>query len=203
MMHGLLYTVLIALTNSVDSLGAWLAFSLKGIKITWKLNVWIAAMTFAVSAAATWAGALLLGELDARVCAWLSMAVFVSMGAWFMLEPLVRRGEHKRRAGEGNVLLAILEHPEEADLNRSKDIDFKEATLLGAALSINNAGGSFSAGMLGLDPWLIGLFSAVLSFGALWVGRGLSALLMKSRIGRRAGFISGAILILIGIKQLF
>lgn len=198
-MHGFLFTVLIALANSIDSLGAWIAFSLKGIKISNKINLWISFVILAVSTASTWMGSLLLGVMDPRICAWISMAVFVGMGLWCIAEPLMKR---RRQAREGHGIIDILEHPEEADLNKSKDIDFKEATLLAAALSINNLGGSFSAGMIGLDPWLIGAFSAVISFGALWVGRWISALFLKKRLGDAAALISGAILILIGIKQI-
>lgn len=198
-MHGLTYTMLIALANSIDNLGAWIAFSLKGIKITLQLNLWISFVTFIISVAATFAGEMLLGVLDSRVCAWISMAIFVIMGAWFILEPFFK---HRKHESDGNVIINILENPEEADLNKSKDIDFKEATLLGIALSINNAGGSFSAGMIGLDPWLIGVFSAVISFGALWVGKWISLLFTRFRLGDKAAVISGAILILIGIKQI-
>lgn len=199
-MHGLGYTVLIALANSIDSLGAWIAFSLKGIKITLQLNLWISFVTFVISSASAWAGGLLLGVLDERLCAWISMAVFVAMGAWFLLEPFMKR---RKRAREGSVIIGILEHPEEADLNGSNDIDFKEATLLGIALSINNVCGSFSAGMIGLDPWLVSLFSAVISFGALWVGKWISLLFAKHRLGDKAAVVSGVILILVGIKQIF
>lgn len=198
-MHNFLYTALIALANSVDNLGAWIAFSLKGIKISIKINLWISFITFVISTAATFLGGLLLHALDARLCAWLSMALFVAMGLWFILEPVFKR---RRQGREPNMLINILDNPEEADLNKSKDIDFKEAALLGIALSLNNAAGSFSAGMIGLDPWLIGLLSAVFSFGTLWVGRWISALLQRLGLRDKAPLVSGAILILIGIKQI-
>jgi putative sporulation protein YtaF len=198
-MHGPLFTVLIALTNSIDNLGAWIAFSLKGIKITNLINLWISVMTFVISAAATYFGGLLLGVINGRVCAWVSMVLFVAMGAWFIAEPICKRRKQKK---DTSIIINILENPEEADMNDSKDIDFKEATLLGIALSINNVGGSFSAGMIGLNPWAIGALSAVISFGALWVGKWISSLFQRFRLGDKAAIISGAILILIGIKQI-
>lgn len=198
-MHGILFTVLIALTNSIDSLGAWIAFSLKGIKITNWINLWISVITFVLSAASAYIGGLLPGAIDGGVCAWVSMALFVSMGAWCVADPLLKRRKRKK---EGRGLIRILENPEEADVNRSKDIDFREATLLGVALSINNVGGSFSAGVIGLNPWLIGVLSAAVSFGALWVGRQVSAIFKRFNLGDIVSAISGAILILIGVAQI-
>jgi putative sporulation protein YtaF len=198
-MHGILFTVLIALTNSIDNLGAWIAFSLKGIKVANLINLWISFLTFVISTAAAYAGSLLPGAIDGRACAWISMALFVSMGAWFIAEPVIKRRKRRR---EGRGLINILENPEEADINRSKDIDIREATLLGIALSINNMGGSFSAGVIGLNPWLIGGLSAAANFGALWVGRRVSAFFQRFRLGDAACLISGAILILIGIRQI-
>jgi putative sporulation protein YtaF len=196
-MHGLLFTLLIALTNSIDSLGAWIAFSVKGIRISSLHNLWISLLIFAVSALSALLGGLLPGAVGAGACAWIGMGLFTAMGAWFIAEPLIRRRRKRRDGG----IAGILENPEEADLDRSKVIDFKEATLLGAALSINNAGGCFSAGAIGLNPWLIGALSAAISFGALWVGRRVSALFVKYSLGDAASVVSGAILVLIGIFQ--
>jgi putative sporulation protein YtaF len=197
-MHGFLFTVLIALANSVDSIGAWMAFSLKGIKVTNLINLWISAIIFVISTASAYLGGILPGAVGAGVCAWVSMGLFVAMGAWFMADPVIRRVKRKREGG----IIGILEHPEEADANRSKDIDFKEATLLGVALSLNNAAGGFSAGVIRLDPWLIGGLSAAISFGALWLGKRASALFLRLRLGDAASLVSGAVLILIGIKQI-
>jgi putative Mn2+ efflux pump MntP len=81
-MHGIAYTVLIALINSIDSLGAWIAFSIKGIKISNCFNLWIAFITFIISTVSAGIGLLLPGAMDNRICAWVSMALFVSMGLW-------------------------------------------------------------------------------------------------------------------------
>jgi putative sporulation protein YtaF len=197
-MHGFLFAVLIALTNSIDNLGAWIALSIKGIKVTNLINLWISFITFILSAAACLVGGLLPGTIDGRICAWISFTLFVSMGVWFIADPVIKRRKKSReRAG----LIDILEDPEKADANRSKDIDFKEATVLAVALSINNVGGSFSAGVIGLNAWVIGALSALVSFGALWIGRRISAFFERSNLGDAVSVLSGAVLILIGIAQ--
>jgi putative sporulation protein YtaF len=92
--------------------------------------------------------------------------------------------------------------PENADLDDSKHIDFKEATVLGVALSINNVGGGLSAGMIGLNSFLVGFLSAVLSFVALWAGNYVAEFFIRRNISNKAAVVGGILLIAIGIEQL-
>jgi putative sporulation protein YtaF len=91
--------------------------------------------------------------------------------------------------------------PEHADKDNSKHIDFKEGTVLGIALSINNIGGGLSAGMIGLSPLLVGVLSAVVSFVALWTGNYVADIFINLRIADKAAVIGGISLIAIGVKQ--
>ena len=95
-----------------------------------------------------------------------------------------------------------MKNTENADEDNSNDIDFKEATFLGIALSINNIGGGLSAGIIGLNPFFIGFFSAVISFVALWAGNYITDFFKKHNIGNKATIVAGIMLILLGIKQI-
>ncbi len=86
-------------------------------------------------------------------------------------------------------------------MDNSKDIDFKEATVLGIALSLNNIGGGLGAGLIGLNSWPVGLLSAVISFLALWAGNYVTEFFMKRRLGNAATIMAGVVLIAIGIEQ--
>ncbi len=66
-----------------------------------------------------------------------------------------------------------------SDMDDSKYIAFKEATLLAIALSINNIGGGMSAGMIGLNSFRVGFLSALLSFIALWAGNYISEIFIN------------------------
>lgn len=197
----ILYTILIALSNNIDNIGARIALSIKGIKISNLINLWISCITFVISLAAACVGEWLHGQINWNICKYISFTIFLVMGVCMICEPYYKTWK-KNRGKKSNQLVNIIENPEEADINKSKDIDFKEATLLGIALSINNVGGSFSAGMIGLNSWLIGIFSAAVSFIALWAGNYLSSLSRKFRLASREGFLSGIILILIALRQI-
>lgn len=105
-------------------------------------------------------------------------------------------GENSQKIGD------ILLNPENADIDDSKHIDFKEATLLAIALSLNNVGGGLSAGMLGLDSFLVGFLSALLSFVALWAGELRFRILRQVHIANKPTFAEGILLIAIGIEQI-
>jgi ferredoxin len=90
----------------------------------------------------------------------------------------------------------------EGDMDKSLHIDFKEATLLGLALSINNIGGGLSAGMIGINAFAMGFLSAVVNFIALWAGNYVAEFFMRYNLHRKAGFLGGIILIAIGIEQI-
>jgi putative sporulation protein YtaF len=105
------------------------------------------------------------------------------------------------RAGKASVL-EVFSEPEKADVDGSKHIDFREATILGLALSINNVGGGLSAGMIGLNAIMIGLLSAVINFVALWSGNYIAAFFTRWNLNKKATFAAGILLIALGIRQI-
>lgn len=203
-MH-LIYTIFIALVNNLDNISVRIAYSIRGIKITTPKNLWISVITFFISSLAAFSGNAVSQAFSNKVSSILSMTMLVIIGLWIILEPYFKK-ENKVKDKESSIqnsnIYNILKEPETADADNSKDIDFKEATFLGIALSINNVGGSLSAGMIGLNSFFIGFFSAVISFLALWAGNYITEFFNKWNLTKKANIISGVILILIGIKQI-
>ncbi|MFU0782376.1 MAG: sporulation membrane protein YtaF [Thermoanaerobacterium thermosaccharolyticum] len=200
-----LYALFIALANNVDNISVRIAYSIRGIKITLIKNLWISLITFLISSIAAISGNLISGIFSKQLSSILSMILLVSIGLWIMLEPYFKKNNAETdeiHKDENKNIYIILKKPEEADIDNSKDIDFKEATMLGIALSINNIGGGISAGMIGLNSFFIGFFSALISFIALWIGNYVTDFLNRWNFNGKATAIAGLILILIGLKQI-
>ena len=197
------YALLIALTNNVDNLGARIAYSLQGTRVGNLVNFWISVITFAISYAAAYAGAVAVGYLDGAASV-VAMVFLVALGAWMILQA---RGPTPREEGSlekgAASFWTVLLQPHRADVDRSKHIDFKEGTMLGIALSINNIGGGLSGGILGVNPFLVALLSAFLSFVALWAGNYIAEFFVERNLTEKAAIVGGALLIAIGIKQVF
>jgi putative sporulation protein YtaF len=204
-MKFLLYTIFIALANNVDNIGARIAYSIRGIKITTVINLWISVITFVISALAAFSGTAMSDLFSKRLSSVVSMVLLTAIGVWMIVDPYIRRRralvKEPDEARRNNILNVFL-NPEHADRDNSKHIDFKEATVLGIALSINNIGGGLGAGMIGLNSWLVGLFSAIISFLALWAGNYVTEFFVKWKLGNAATVTAGFILIAIGVEQL-
>ncbi|MNW43769.1 manganese efflux pump MntP [compost metagenome] len=102
-----------------------------------------------------------------------------------------------------NPLTRLLRNPEEADKDSSKSISLGESVVLGIALAMNALAGGFNAGITHLNVWYtsisVGLFSYLLLAACAGFGEKVAA----EKFGNRATVISGLLLILIGIHQLF
>ena len=204
-MHNLLYTFFIAFTNNLDNIGVRIAYSIQGIRIAALINVWISVITFVISGLAAYSGTILSEFLSKRLSSVIAMLLLTAIGLWMIMEPFIRRKNHgAAQADQGNKISVfhVLLNPTKADMDKSKHIDFKEATLLGFALSINNVGGGVSAGMIGLNPFWVGLLSAVLSFLALWIGNLIAEVFIKWNVTNKAAVAAGFLLIAIGIEQI-
>ncbi|ORX22641.1 sporulation membrane protein YtaF [Thermoanaerobacterium sp. PSU-2] len=199
-----IYSLFIALANNVDNISVRIAYSIRGIKITAVKNLWISLITFIISSIAAISGNIISGVLSKHISSILSMILFISIGLWIAIEPYFKKNSdsHYDIDDKTKNIYDILKKPEEADVDDSKDIDFKEATFLGIALSINNIGGGLSAGMIGLNSFFIGFLSALISFIALWIGNYVTDFLNRWNFRKKATVIAGLILILIGIKQI-
>jgi len=204
-MKHFIYILLIALANNIDNVGARIAYSIRGIRITTQINLWISVITFVISMLAAYSGTILSGLLSKQVSSVISMLLLTSIGIWVISEPYFKKdneGGEEAASEDGKSIIHIMMKPEKADMDNSKHIDFKEATVLGIALSINNIGGGVSAGMIGLNSFWVGFLSALVSFLALWGGNYVTDYLNRWHIGNKATVIAGVLLIMIGIEQI-
>ncbi len=201
-MHNLFYTFFIALSNNFDNIGVRIAYSIRGIKITTLINIWISVITFFISFFAAFSGTMITGFFGKQLSSIIAMLLLVAIGSWMILEQYIKRNRNEESDQENaSSILHVLVRPEHADMDRSKHIDFKEATILGIALSINNVGGGLSAGMMGLSSLLVGLLSALISFIALWSGNYIAEFFIKWNLSNKATVVAGIALIAIGIEQ--
>jgi putative sporulation protein YtaF len=204
-MHHLLYTFFIALTNNFDNIGVRIAYSIRGIRVTTLINLWISLITFVISFFAAFSGTIISGLISKQLSSLMAMLLLTAIGSWMILEPYLKKNNDyagESVQGKKKSISHVLLNPKDADMDDSKHIDFREATLLGIALSINNVGGGVSAGMIGLNSFWVGFLSAVLSFLALWAGNYLAAAFLKWNISNKATVVAGLLLIAIGIEQI-
>lgn len=209
-MHSM-YTLFIALANNVDNISVRIAYSIRGLKISAMKNLWISVITFFISGCAAYSGTMAAKIFNPRLTPIISMVLLVGIGLWIILEPYLKKEpvyELEMNSFEMNSMKAIPAFAASSAFSHSgkviavsNEITYREATYLGITLSINNIGGGLSAGMIGLNSFFVGFFSALVSFIALWLGNYITELFNKWDLGKKANIISGLVLILIGLKQ--
>jgi putative sporulation protein YtaF len=100
------------------------------------------------------------------------------------------------------LLIRILKEPVAVDQDRSGAIDFKEACVLGLALTLNNLAGGLGGGMAGLNPGLTALLALVTSLLFFVIGLKVGQTYLSRWIGERSAVIAGLALIAIGVYEL-
>src|ERR1700690_3130262 len=204
-MNNFIYTFFIALMNNFDNIGVRIAYSIRGIRITNLINLWISVITFVISFFAAYAGTKISAVISKQQSSLIAMLLLTAIGLWMIVEPYLKKDnngtDESVQVNKESVYHVLLD-PQKADMDNSKHIDFREATFLGIALSINNVGGGVSAGMIGLNSFWVGFLSAVLSFIALWAGNYVAEFFTKWNLSKKASVVAGMLLIAIGIEQI-
>jgi putative sporulation protein YtaF len=196
------YIFFIALANNLDNLGVRVAYSIQGIRMSNVVNLWISVITFIISYFSAYSGKILRGFLSAQLCSVVTMIILSAIGVGMILMPWIKRTCNIKSDQGQKSFCRIVMKLENADRDDSKHIDFKEATVLGIALSLNNLGGGISAGMIGLDSFWVALFSAALSYLALWAGNNLADFFIRWNLANKATIVAGIMLIAIGLEQM-
>jgi putative sporulation protein YtaF len=200
---GFLAILGIALANNLDNTGVGIAFGMARIRLSSLMNLWIALVTFLITGVAVACGGRIASFLSPPLAHALGGALLCAIGGWMALTSLRSHNGHGGEADpDGPVSLRrILADPTRADQNRSHDIDLREATVLAVALSLNNVGGGFSAGLVHMSALWTAFFSAIISYLVLWFGGWAGQQLGVTRVGKHAQTLAGALLLIIGLYE--
>lgn len=219
--------VLLALSTSLDSLGVGIVYGLRKIRLPFASNLLIAVLTGLGTFAAMKAGEYVFTLLPRVWAGYISAGVMIAAGVWIMFQSWAKPSENNgKKTDEAEVvvkleatcgpravmilrieslglLIRILKEPTAIDRDCSGTVDFKEACVLGLALSLNNLAGGLGGGMLGLNPELTALLTSAVSFFFFVVGIKIGHNYLSNWIGERATQIAGLVLIAIGVYELF
>jgi putative sporulation protein YtaF len=198
---GIAYILLIAAANNLDNIGVILSYSMKGIKIPLSVIGWISMISLFLTLTADFAGRDLNGYISNQAAGVINLLLLAGTGLWSIFGQRPKR--KSKKSPENLNIMNIVQNPEAADFDNSKTIDILEAVFLGTALSLNNAIGGLSAGIMGINAFAFALISTAFSFLTLYAGRLVHKKLYKAGRERIMGCITGIILIVLGVLQLF
>jgi putative sporulation protein YtaF len=198
-----------ALSSSSDNLIVGLSYGIKKVKINSINNLLVAL----ISGAGTFI-AMLLGNFIRSYAHLPSNLIgsilLISFGFYTMSKPYIDEYRNRKKTGLNKVTHSsvetyenIIKHPDLLDTNRSNTIDLNEAITLGFILSLNNVGLGIAASIAGLNVYLTTLFSIFFSILFIPLGYYIGRHLISDKFSPYAELISGAIIMLLGIYELF
>lgn len=198
-----------ALALSLDGFGMGLSYGLRKIKIR-LLPLIIICFSSAIAIIISMIfGKVLSSFLSNRLATVLGALILIMVGLWIILQNhfLQMMDSHRYRSEElqGSHLkkmLNILQEPVRADLNRSGEIDLKEAVWLGAALAMDALGAGLGAAMSGYSQVWTPLVVAVVEFMMINLGFFMGEKLCIKGLKKRVSLLPGGIIIVLGLTKL-
>lgn len=201
--------LLLGLAANLDNLGVGISYGFRGVRVRWLPNLAIACISLLATAVSMILGHGAAQILPIRAARDVGAAILFFVGAWVGLEawmgqqpaPVETQRLIKIPLGVAGVWIEVLRDPQKADTDSSGEIDLKEATALGFALSLNNLGTGLGAGLnhfpVLATALVTGLGSLLSIAGGAWLGRNALA----RRLGTGASYIAALMLIAIAVWE--
>ena len=202
----ILSSLLFGISASLDTLLIGFSYGMRRIHIPFRQNLLIGLITFWGSFFSMGLGTMLGPLLPERITVYAGSGLLIFVGCYYLIKYLVYRKTHPSLAESKSASQQISGNKADATLTATardlSSLTFTDTLLLGIMLSMNNIGIGFGTGMAGLMliPTLIFIFLLSLIFMALGnrMGERKSFTFTESM----ADFISGILLICLGITQL-
>ncbi len=189
-----LAVLLIAAVSNLDNLGFGVALGTRGKRIGAVANLIVAGITMAATAASVTFGHVLSRLLPSAMTGWLGPLIIVAIGTATILASI----QEPRTRDPARAPWGAGRHPSSAD----DIVSWREAIVVGVALSVNNLGAGIGAGVTGI-PALATTISAGV-FSLAFVGRGshLGRVVGRLVLGRHAPRVAGLLLLAAGAAML-
>ena len=211
MLHAIIPAALIATSLSIDAFAASFAYGCKKIKIPILSIQIINLICTGIIGLSFMFGSILLQYVPGWLALGMSFIILFLIGITKLFDSITKSiiRKHVNLSKEINLsvfnfklLLRLYADPESADIDISKSISPKEASVLAVSLSLDGLVVGFGAALIGINLWAVLVFSLVTNVIALMLGSGLgNRVAQNSRLN--ISWLAGCILIGLAIEKLF
>lgn len=204
--------LLFVISASLDNLVVAVAYGIRKLKISILSNILIAFISCAGTFLSMLLGTTISYLIKPSSANIIGSIILIAIGLWFIINSIkkikmqdsnLKNYEEKQDKIDYYNCGKLLENPEKADIDNSGNIDWKEAITLGFALALNNTGLGIGASIAGLSLTLTSLLTFIFSFLTIPIGYYIGSRFLPKILETKADMISGIIIILIGIYELF
>ena len=189
-------SLLFGISASLDALLVGYALGLQKVPLPAKHNLLISAVTLIGTVISISLGNLLLPLIPGEIATRTGSSILILFGLYYAGKWLVSRW---RCSSSDNSSLCR----EKKKFAEHRNLTLPQTLALGCAISMNNIGIGFSASITGLPFLPASISTFFCSFGFLTLGSRLGRSVLLQRVGEYADPISGLLLILLGLWQLY
>ena len=205
--------IFLALASNLDNVGVGVAYGMRRVRVPFTSNLLIAAITASGTLLSMLFGSTIGKLLSGGLASILAGGVLIVMGSWVVVRealalsrenspPQISPPALQGQASYLDKLQTIRINPLSADVDHSGQIDYREAALLGLALTPNNLVNGAAAGIIDLSIAAVVILVFLLSMATIWAGIGVGHQCGKRWLGNVAGVASGALLIFVGTCEI-
>ncbi len=197
-----LAAILLAVVLSIDGFVVGLSYGIKRIKVPFLPVMLIVLCSILAMTLSILAGQLVAGIIPYHLASFIGGTILVLIGLWQLIEGLKKYQDNpvllSIKLQTLGLVLQVIHEPENADIDQSGDINYREALLLGIALNIDVVGVGLGAGIAGYS-FILAPFATAALLLALYLGLSIGKKTAEGFLGRKGYIIPGLILILLGL----
>jgi putative sporulation protein YtaF len=194
-MH-ILSSLIFTFSANVDNLAVGVAYGIKNLKISLLKSALVAFMSCLGTFGAMLFGRAIYHLLPKHFTNSIGSIILICLGIWSLYEA-IKSNLNK------NCYEQVIDKPEIVDADKSGTIDTKEALILGLVLTVNNIGMGIGASITGINVILTSILTFIFSFIFIPSGVYFGRKYLSNAMGKFASILSGVIIILLGIYELF
>lgn len=188
--------LLFGISASLDALLVGMALGLQKVPLPARHNLLISTVTLIGTVISISLGNLLIPLFPAGIGTRIGSSVLILFGLYYVGKWLLSKW-HCRSSHSSNLC------QEKKKFAEHRELSLTQTLALGCALSMNNIGIGFSASITGLPFLPASISTFFCSFGFLSLGSRLGRSALLQQAGEYTDPISGLLLILLGLCQLY
>lgn len=197
---GFLAVLLFSASVTCDSLIIGLSYGARKIKISFTSNLIVGIISCLGTMLGMYIGNLFDDFIVGSITQWLGSALLFLFGFYMFYQSLYKQ---IKANCDTKIINDAADLAENFDKDHSKSIDIKEACMLGFFLCLNNLGLGIGAALTGLNIYITSLTCLLLSILFIEFGCHLTYNFLSKNTVKYAEYISGLIIMLLAIYQLF
>lgn len=195
--------LLFSLSSNFDNIVVGLAFGIKKIHLDAVSNLTVAIITTTGTVIAMLFGRWLSGYIPNRIGNDLGAGIIILLGVYFSIQGIVKLLKEKKSGSYAMKSTKEMAEEIDASVQDKAHIRYREIVVVAFGLTFNNLGTGIAASITGVNIGLTAMCTFVISLIALWFGSKLGGRVVGPLLGDYAPAVSGILLVILGLIEMF